>query len=283
MSNAPTIVCAVDFSDHSKVALDWACAWARHFGARLMVVTVVEPLLVNAAAATYDMDLVREEVLPELRQFVGTTDAAVRARRMSPEYVVLVGEPAAEIVALAQRERAQLIVMATHGLSGYRKMLVGSTTEKVLRQVTVPVLIAPPSDQGLPAPHSLTTGFGHVLVPVDFKDESSRDLRAGAAIARTLGVRLVMLHVVAPINGLERLRPHIDVQSRSVRGGRARGPATHVQDPGVDRHRICYSDRIACGGNSQDGSRARRGADCHGPAASGTLPGGGQGRSPIAC
>jgi nucleotide-binding universal stress UspA family protein len=215
MSNAPTIVCAVDFSDHSKVALDWACAWARHFGARLMVVTVVEPLLVNAAAATYDMDLVREEVLPELRQFVGTTDAAVRARRMSPEYVVLVGEPAAEIVALAQRERAQLIVMATHGLSGYRKMLVGSTTEKVLRQVTVPVLIAPPSDQGLPTPHSLTTGFGHVLVPVDFKDESSRDLRAGAVIARTLGVRLVILRVVAPIKGLERLRPDIDVHNRA--------------------------------------------------------------------
>jgi nucleotide-binding universal stress UspA family protein len=214
MSNVPTIVCAVDFSDHSKVALDWACAWARHFGARLMVVTVVEPLLVNAAAATYDIDLVREEVLPELRQFVGTTDA-VRAPMRSPEYVVLVGEPAAEIVALAQREGAQLIAMATHGLSGYRKMLLGSTTEKVLRQVTVPVLIAPPSDHGLPAPHSLTTGFGHVLVPIDFKDESSRDLRAGAAIARTLGVRLVILHVVAPIKGLERLRPHIDVHNRA--------------------------------------------------------------------
>jgi nucleotide-binding universal stress UspA family protein len=71
MSNVPTIVCAVDFSDHSEVALDWTCAWARHFGARLMVVTVVEPLLVNAAAATYDIDLVREEVLPELRQLSG--------------------------------------------------------------------------------------------------------------------------------------------------------------------------------------------------------------------
>jgi nucleotide-binding universal stress UspA family protein len=179
-----------------------------------MVVTVVEPLLVNAAAATYDIDLVREEVLPELRQFVGTTDA-VRAPMRSPEYVVLVGEPAAEIVALAQRERAQLIAMATHGLSGYRKVLLGSTTEIVLRQVTVPVLIAPPSDHGLPAPDSLTTGFGHVLVPVDFEDESARELRAGAAIARTLGVRLVVLHVGAPMKGFERLRPHIDAHNRA--------------------------------------------------------------------
>jgi nucleotide-binding universal stress UspA family protein len=64
-----TIVCPVDFSDHSKLALERAAAWARHFRARLIVVTVVEPLLVNAAAVTYDMDLVREDLLPELRAF----------------------------------------------------------------------------------------------------------------------------------------------------------------------------------------------------------------------
>ena len=118
-------------------------------------------------------------------------------------------------MALTQREHAQLIVMATHGLTGYRKMLVGSTTEQVLRHATVPVLIAPPSDQGLPGANSLMTGIGHVLVPVDFKDESGRDLRAGADIAQTLGVPLLVLHVVAPIKGLERLRPHIDVHNRA--------------------------------------------------------------------
>ena len=133
----------------------------------------------------------------------------------SPETTVLVGHPATQIVALAQRERAQLIVMATRGLTGYRKMLVGSTTEQVLRHATVPVLIAPPSDQGLPGANSVMTGIGRVLVPVDFKDESGRDLRAGADIAQTLGVPLLVLHVVAPIKGLERLRPHIDVHNRA--------------------------------------------------------------------
>ena len=52
MSTVATIVCPVDFSDHSKVALARAGAWAQHFGARLIVVTVVEPLLVSAAATT---------------------------------------------------------------------------------------------------------------------------------------------------------------------------------------------------------------------------------------
>jgi universal stress protein A len=140
-----TIVCPVDFSPHSAVALKWATAWARHFGARLMVVTVAEPLLVDAAAITYDMDLAREKVLPELREFVNRS-AGTGVEIAPPKTTVLVGDPATEIVALAQRERAQLIVMATHGLTGYRKMLVGSTTEQVLRHATTPVLALPPGE-----------------------------------------------------------------------------------------------------------------------------------------
>jgi universal stress protein A len=79
MSTVATIVCPVDFSDHSKVALARAGAWAQHFGARLIVVTVVEPLLVSAAATTYEMDLVRDEAVPELRDFVAKGFAAAGA------------------------------------------------------------------------------------------------------------------------------------------------------------------------------------------------------------
>ena len=59
------------------------------------------------------------------------------------------------------------------------------------------------------------TEFGHVLVPVDFKHEFERDLRTGADIAQTLGVRLLVLHVVAPVKGLEHLQPHLDVHNRA--------------------------------------------------------------------
>ena len=71
--------------------------------------TVVEPLLVSAAATTYDMDLVRDEVLPELRDFAVKMSAA-EAGSPRPEVVVLVGDPATEIIAFAQREHALMIV-----------------------------------------------------------------------------------------------------------------------------------------------------------------------------
>ena len=197
-----TIVCPVDFSDHSKGALARAAAWARHFRARLIVVMVVEPLLVNAAAATYDMDLVREDLLPELRAFVEKTSATGAAGLPPLEVMVLVGESASEIVALAQREHAQSIVIATHGLNGYRKMLLGSTTERVLRQTTVPVLVAPPPEQTPPSTDPSRIDVGRVLAPVDFKDGCLTDVRAAPTLAQTFDVPLLVVHVVAPLKGL---------------------------------------------------------------------------------
>ncbi|MQA30645.1 MAG: hypothetical protein GEU82_12550 [Luteitalea sp.] len=215
MPNFATIICPVDFSDHSRVSLGRAGAWARHFKARLIVVTVAEPLLVDAAAATYDMDLVRDEVLPELREFVAKASAAAGVDPPAPEAIVLVGEPADEIEALARREQADLIVIATHGLSGYRKMLLGSTTEKLLRQTTVPVLVAPASDEPPAAMEPLTTAVGRVMAPVDFKDASVRDARAAADLAHALAVPLLLVHVVAPVKGLERLRLQLDTHNRA--------------------------------------------------------------------
>jgi nucleotide-binding universal stress UspA family protein len=196
------------------VALQRAVAWARHFSARLIVVTVVEPLLVNAAAATYDTDLVRDEVLPELGDFVARTLLAAGAAIPTPEGKVVVGEPAAEIVALALREHAQLVVIATHGLSGYRRLLLGSTAEKVLRQTAVPVLLAPPPEQTPPNVDPSRIDVGRVLVPVDFKDGCVTEVRAAVSLAETFGVPLLIVHVVAPLKGIERLRPHLETHNR---------------------------------------------------------------------
>jgi nucleotide-binding universal stress UspA family protein len=159
------------------------------------------------------MDLVRDEVLPELRDFVVKTAASGGAEIPPPKVVVLVGDPATEIIALARREHAQLIAIATHGLSGYRKMLLGSTTERILRQPTVPVLVAPPPEQTPSATDPSRIEKNRVLAPIDFKDGSVTDVRAAAAVAQSLGVPLLLVHVVAPLKGLEGLRPQLDTHN----------------------------------------------------------------------
>ena len=265
-----TIVCPVDFSDHSKVALERAAAWARHFRARLIVVTVVEPLLVNAAAATYDMDLVREDLLPELRAFVEKTSVAGAAGLPPPEVMVLVGESASEIVALAQREHAQLIVIATHGLSGYRKMLLGSTTEKVLRQTTVPVLVAPPPEQTPPNTDPSRIDVGRVLAPVDFKDGCLTDVRAAATLAQTFDVPLLLVHVVAPLKGLERLQQQLDTHNRAQIERAEQQIQQLVSEVGTPAP---IETVVIVGSPAEehrpDRCRARRRAHRHGPSTSG--------------
>lgn len=212
MTSSLTITCAIDFSDHSKVALRQALAWAVRFRSRLIVTTVIEPLLANAAAAAYNMDLARDEVLPELNEFV--RKLAVEGGPDLPPFepIVLIGEPASEIVALAQRERANLMVVATHGLSGYRKMILGSTTEDVLRHTEVPVLVVPPPELTPTRPNP--SSQDPLLVPVDFKSGSPKAVRAAAGLARTFGAPLLLAHVVAPLKGLDRFRAQLDTHNR---------------------------------------------------------------------
>lgn len=138
-----TVLCPVDFSELSASVLRSAAALADRLGARLTVVHVNDPLLVNAAVAAYNMDLLGEQTRADLREFVASTILGVGGEAPEPTIVVVAGKPAREILNVARRERADLIVMGTHGLSRLRTVFFGSTTARVLRHTHVPVLALP--------------------------------------------------------------------------------------------------------------------------------------------
>jgi hypothetical protein len=81
--------------------------------------------------------------------------------------LVILGRPAHEIVALAEQEKADIIVMATQGESGWQRFVFGSVAEKVVRHADCPVLTirAPNSvEQSLPVPFTLVNiGFSHTM------------------------------------------------------------------------------------------------------------------------
>jgi nucleotide-binding universal stress UspA family protein len=179
------------------------------------------------------MDLARDEVLPELNEFVRKSSAEKGANPPF-EPVVLTGKPASEIVALAQRERANLLVIATHGLSGYRKMFLGSTTEDVLRHTQVPVLVVPPPEQA--ATERAVPSQDPVLVPVDFKSGSMKAVRAAAGLARTFRAPLLLAHIVAPLRGLDRFRVQLDTHNRAQVDRAEQQIRQLVSESGVGEH-----------------------------------------------
>jgi len=129
-----TIIHATDFSTQSEYALQLASAIARDYGARLVILHVaVRPTIVFGEGVVPSAE-VSEESREQLNRLeLPRTD--VRAERRFVE-----GDPATEIVRVAHDEKADLIVLGTHGRSGLERLLMGSVAEHVLRAASCPVL-----------------------------------------------------------------------------------------------------------------------------------------------
>jgi universal stress protein A len=199
MPTVRSILCPVDFSEQSREALRWTSTIARHRNAEMTVLTVVEPLLAQAAGIRFGVDLAREDVEPALREFVNATlpEHVRQASRVRME--VTVGEPSEAILQTGRRLKADLIVMGTHGLGGVRKLLLGSTTEQVLRRTEWPVLAVPARAVTAPAVESPGVQVRKILLATDFRESAMAALLWAGDLASDISVPLVLAHVVEPV------------------------------------------------------------------------------------
>ena len=142
------IVCSTDFSEPSYEALKAADELALHFSAELVLVHVVSPVPVyptpvTPAASAPSAGFVAS-YQQELEVYAKTSLDRVVQERVSEGITsrtkVCLGEAAKEIVGTAAEEHADLIVIATHGLTGWRRFMFGSVAEKVMRFAQCPVL-----------------------------------------------------------------------------------------------------------------------------------------------
>jgi len=142
-TNFSSVLCPIDFSEPSRQALRTAAAVAARDGAALSVLYVNDPLLTAAlAAALHDRQLASRRAR-ELRAFVAATLSGGPKPRSRVKTLVTTGSPAEEIVKAAADGDADLIVMGTHGLSWADRLILGSTTQRVLENTRVPVLAVP--------------------------------------------------------------------------------------------------------------------------------------------
>jgi nucleotide-binding universal stress UspA family protein len=186
--NLACILCPVDFSETSKHAIDQAVVMAGYYHSRitaLHVLTTSSLALSGAASADEEAS-----ELDRLRRLT-TEEFAVAVREGIPlEVLVDVGLPAAIVLERATRLPCDLIVIGTHGTSGFQHLVLGSVTEKVLRKATVPVLTVPPRARATSQP------FKRILCPVDFSDPSIEASRLAWSLAAQAGAGLTLLHVL---------------------------------------------------------------------------------------
>ena len=167
MIDINAILCPVDFSGFSRHALTHALQLARWFEANLTVLYVYPlpaappPVVFGGLPGpmppgglfppgSLPPERMHDEVLARLSEFASTTDLAGITLNLEAR----AGTPARSILDAADRLHSDLLVLGTHGHSGFERWILGSVTEKVLRKAACPVLTVPPPVGDAPRAHS---------------------------------------------------------------------------------------------------------------------------------
>jgi nucleotide-binding universal stress UspA family protein len=134
------ILVPVDFSTPSLKAVRYAVAFAERSGATIQLVNVVEPPFILGDPQNAALLLPGQEAIKDAQERL--LNLAVEVARGAVPVVTQVrqGKPCQEIVALAEEMKADLIIIATRGYTGFKHVLLGGTAERVVRQAPCPVL-----------------------------------------------------------------------------------------------------------------------------------------------
>jgi len=140
------ILVPIDFSDCSLRALDYALTLALPFGAKITLLHVVEPAVSQQSylGVTPPLEETYQSLVEAGRERLVALSRKRIGNRLRAETLVRIGRAHSEIPDTAKALSADLIVMGTHGYTGLKHLLLGSTTERVVRHAACPVLTIRP-------------------------------------------------------------------------------------------------------------------------------------------
>ena len=195
------VLFATDFSRWARRAEDYACALACSWRASLTVLCVAEfPPGLNPDYP------VNQQYLADLMKTASSQLADLKGRAERRGIVVTTrmatGIPSDEVIAAAQAEGSDLIIVGTRGKTGLAHVLLGSTAERVIRGAPCPVLAVrtEPVDNEDGSVLTKPVTLERILVPVDFSDCSLDALKYAVVVAKQAKATVMLLHVLEPVS-----------------------------------------------------------------------------------
>lgn len=173
------ILTPVDFSETSQEALDHAIFMAKIFNAKLFFVHVIEPgsyqfQMTEMATLNDKIKKLAYDKLDELASSVHVEHGIFK-----PEVLIETGNISAQIVEAADKIKANIVVMGTHGISGFAEFFIGSNAYKVVTQCSCPVLTV--------QRHATRKGFKNIVLPVDDSHSSRQKVNHAVEFAKHYG------------------------------------------------------------------------------------------------
>jgi nucleotide-binding universal stress UspA family protein len=187
------ILAGLDGSALAETILSSVQLLAGRIGAEVVLLHVTHvPEEVRTAGPGPAVDEIVAEEQSKAKTYLAEVAERLRASSLTVDTALVVGDAATEIVRYAKSERIDLIALATHGRSGFRRWLHGSVADAVLHQTTTPLLLLQPESEG----SATRLVVRRVVVPLDGSEVAEVALPVAEELARAFGVQVALLRVV---------------------------------------------------------------------------------------
>jgi nucleotide-binding universal stress UspA family protein len=190
------IICATDFSGCSRFTIPTGVALAKEFGARLYICHVVDfPLMSAYGEAIRDPALDKDRITRDAGEEIS---ALMGEQAVEWESLVVLGRTADEIERLSSEKDADLVISATHGRSGLKRLVLGSVTEHLMRRLACPLLVVRSAEESSGRAGDRPITLQKILVGCDFSPDSDLGFQYALSFAQQFQAELHLAHVVEP-------------------------------------------------------------------------------------
>ncbi len=200
---AKLVLVPLDGSAFSEQAIPVALRLAEKLEAEVQIVHVHVPrnpevLLSDAqlGIGTVDLGAWDKERREQSREYVEEKAASLSTEHAEVRAVWLEGRFALALDAHAIGSGADLIVMTSHGHTGFNRFWLGSAADELIRTTRVPTLLMHPSSEDDEAP-VVEPSFHNILIPLDGSTESTSAIAPAVMLARATGARITLFHAVS--------------------------------------------------------------------------------------
>lgn len=207
MLKIKNILYPTDFSKASAIAYGYAESLAAHYGAKLFVIHVAEPVLIAHPQYAYIEALpailrdLRDRAEKQLTEFMKERSSHAIKHGIQAKCTLIEGLLPVEILNFAERNAIDLIVMGTHGRNAPDRRTIGSVTERVLRKASCPVLAVRKPEHSFVTPGATTqmVTLRKILCCTDFSECSNRAANFAFSLATEYGTEVTLLHVLEDV------------------------------------------------------------------------------------
>lgn len=193
------ILAATDFSEVSGNVVPLGVRIASELNATLYVCHVIDlPTISLYGETVFEPIMQQQRYIDFARREIETIMEKAGGEGIEWEPVISVGQPVDEITSVVNEKNIDLVITATHGRSGLKRLFLGSVTERLMRAIACPLLLFKVDNPESDTQVIQRFPFRRILVGCDFSEDSNRAVEFGISMSQEFESELHLVHVVEP-------------------------------------------------------------------------------------